>query len=483
MVQPSSRKSFPVSWDQFHRDARALAWRLADKGPFEAIVCITRGGLVPAAIVARELELKLVETVCVASYHDYLHQGEIKVLKTIAPSIAAIGNGKGKGVLLIDDLTDTGKTAKLVRDMLPDAHFATVYAKPAGAPMCHTFITEVSQDTWIFSPGTWICNTWSPSATERVSRAMADFRLTLRREGIEDLEHLVTIVIGLAIGLWLAARAGWTLHWPWPAQPAPRRPIPPCSATPAHGSPAETATTAAAASLSARLHALEAVFSPLASNLAHPRELEDQPQFAEAVKLLEDPGVPLDTVMQYALGANWALACAALAALKKRADRSERVDEVVAHFDKLYPWPMYFALDYLLAVEPRPPVGDPVAGAKDWWGDNLIVPGLFRDYFAKRESLGDAPVFGPALERRLRLAAGADPGVSSARHPPLSRRRSCGSSTRPARQRRPHLPRLVRPLLGGPQGHRAADRARGVAGGAGGGARPPRCRPRRGRCW
>jgi len=152
MVQPSSRKSFPVSWDQFHRDARALAWRLADKGPFEAIVCITRGGLVPAAIVARELELKLVETVCVASYHDYLHQGEIKVLKPVAPSIAAIGNGKGKGVLLIDDLTDTGKTAKLVREMLPDAHFATVYAKPAGAPMCHTFITEVSQDTWIFFP-------------------------------------------------------------------------------------------------------------------------------------------------------------------------------------------------------------------------------------------------------------------------------------------------------------------------------------------
>ena len=78
MVQPGSRKSFPVSWDQFHRDARALAWRLADKGPFEAIVCITRGGLVPAAIVARELELRLVETVCVASYHDYPHQGDLQ---------------------------------------------------------------------------------------------------------------------------------------------------------------------------------------------------------------------------------------------------------------------------------------------------------------------------------------------------------------------------------------------------------------------
>jgi xanthine phosphoribosyltransferase len=36
--------------------------------------------------------------------------------------------------------------------MLPEAHFATVYAKPLGAPMCHTFVTEVSQDTWIYFP-------------------------------------------------------------------------------------------------------------------------------------------------------------------------------------------------------------------------------------------------------------------------------------------------------------------------------------------
>jgi xanthine phosphoribosyltransferase len=147
-----SRKAFPVSWDQFHRDARALAWRLADKGPFEGIVCITRGGLVPAAIVARELEMRLIETVCIASYHDYQNQGQLSVLKDVAPSIKAIGDGKGKGVLVIDDLTDTGKTARIVRDMLPNAHFATVYAKPQGVPVIDTYITEVSQDTWIYFP-------------------------------------------------------------------------------------------------------------------------------------------------------------------------------------------------------------------------------------------------------------------------------------------------------------------------------------------
>ena len=144
-----SQKAFPVSWDQFHRDARALAWRLAGAGPFTGLVAITRGGLVPAAIIARELELRVIETVCVASYHDYKNQGGLQVLKTIA---AEIGAGGGAGILVVDDLVDTGKTAKVVREMLPKAHFATVYAKPQGRPLVDTFITEVSQDTWIYFP-------------------------------------------------------------------------------------------------------------------------------------------------------------------------------------------------------------------------------------------------------------------------------------------------------------------------------------------
>jgi xanthine phosphoribosyltransferase len=145
------QKQFPVSWDQFHRDARALAWRLAEAGPFAAIVCITRGGLVPAAIVARELGIRVIETVCVSSY-DHVTQGELRVLKKVAADIAALGGGGGKGILVVDDLVDTGKTAMLVRDSLPQAHFAAVYAKPLGRPMVDTFVTEVSQDTWIFFP-------------------------------------------------------------------------------------------------------------------------------------------------------------------------------------------------------------------------------------------------------------------------------------------------------------------------------------------
>ena len=142
-------KAFPVSWDQFHRDARALAWRLAGEGQWRAIVCVTRGGLVPAAIVARELSIRLIETVCVASYHDYTSQGDMEVIKQISPDLS---HSDGADILIVDDLTDTGKTAELVRGMLPKAHFATVYAKPKGRPLVDTFVTGVSQDTWIYFP-------------------------------------------------------------------------------------------------------------------------------------------------------------------------------------------------------------------------------------------------------------------------------------------------------------------------------------------
>ena len=161
-AQPQVRpeKFFPVSWDQFHRDARALAWRLNGAGPFEAIVCVTRGGLVAAAVVARELGIRVIETVCVSSYgtgpgggvEAETAPGELHVLKGIAPEVVAQRGGEGRGILIVDDLVDTGKTARIVRDLIPQAHFATVYAKPMGRPLVDTFITEVSQDTWIFFP-------------------------------------------------------------------------------------------------------------------------------------------------------------------------------------------------------------------------------------------------------------------------------------------------------------------------------------------
>ncbi|NNE89036.1 MAG: xanthine phosphoribosyltransferase [Silicimonas sp.] len=144
-------KGFHVSWDQIHRDARALAWRLDGRGPdngaWRAIVAITRGGMAPAMIIARELDVRTVDTVSVKSY-DNQAQSEAAILKKPDDELM----GDGTGILIIDDLVDSGKTLELVRDLYPKAHFATVYAKPKGEPMVDTFITGVSQDTWIFFP-------------------------------------------------------------------------------------------------------------------------------------------------------------------------------------------------------------------------------------------------------------------------------------------------------------------------------------------
>ena len=144
-------KGFHVSWDQLHRDARALAWRLDGHGPdngrWRMVVAITRGGMAPAMIVARELDIRTVDTISVKSY-NHQERTEPRIIK--APNMELVGDGTG--VLIVDDLVDTGRTLEVVRATMPNAHVATVYAKPMGRGQVDTFITEVSQDTWIFFP-------------------------------------------------------------------------------------------------------------------------------------------------------------------------------------------------------------------------------------------------------------------------------------------------------------------------------------------
>jgi xanthine phosphoribosyltransferase len=139
-----------ISWVELHRDARYLSEVLHQKGPWKGIIAVTRGGLVPAALVARELDIRLVDTICVTSYDSSQagaaakEQGEVQVLKGVA--------GDGEGYLLIDDLVDTGRTAQAVRRLLPKAYFATLYAKPAGRAIVDTFVKEFKQTKWIHFP-------------------------------------------------------------------------------------------------------------------------------------------------------------------------------------------------------------------------------------------------------------------------------------------------------------------------------------------
>ena len=141
------RKNYPVSWEQLQRDCRALAWKLLDiRADWSRIVAVARGGLVPAAVIARELNIRLVDTVCISSYTMRDQSASAEILKR--PDLARVD----ETWLVVDDLVDTGKTAKIVREMFGAAHFATVYAKPAGRALVDSFVTEVSQDTWVLFP-------------------------------------------------------------------------------------------------------------------------------------------------------------------------------------------------------------------------------------------------------------------------------------------------------------------------------------------
>src|SRR6202012_763531 len=64
----SANRHLTIDWPMFHRDIHLLAANLVSKGPFKGLIAIARGGLVPAGILSRILDLRLVDTLCISSY-------------------------------------------------------------------------------------------------------------------------------------------------------------------------------------------------------------------------------------------------------------------------------------------------------------------------------------------------------------------------------------------------------------------------------
>lgn len=139
-------EKYVVTWDMFQMHARKLSERLLPASQWKGIIAVSRGGLFPAAVLARELSIRHVETVCIASYHDHNNQGELQVLHA-----AQVPNG-GEGFIIVDDLVDTGNTARAIREMYPNAKFVTVFAKPAGAELVDDYMIDIPQNTWIEQP-------------------------------------------------------------------------------------------------------------------------------------------------------------------------------------------------------------------------------------------------------------------------------------------------------------------------------------------
>lgn len=134
---------FVITWDNMQMYTRKLAKRLLPGEQWKGIIAVSRGGLVPAAILARELNIRYVDTVCISSY-DHDHLRDMRVLKR--------AKGDGEGFLVVDDLVDTGGTAELIREMYPKAKFVTVCAKPAGKHFVDDYEVDIDQDCWIEQP-------------------------------------------------------------------------------------------------------------------------------------------------------------------------------------------------------------------------------------------------------------------------------------------------------------------------------------------
>lgn len=143
------------TWDNIVEDTQILVTKLNEKNlNIKSIVAISRGGLVPATIVAQLMHLHLIDTVCIKTYNDSKSAEGAGVLK---PLYYPDG---GENVLVLDDLTDSGLTIMYIRKMLPKAHIAVLYAKPEGENLSDTFVKTVPQNAWLIFP--WELNSLNP---------------------------------------------------------------------------------------------------------------------------------------------------------------------------------------------------------------------------------------------------------------------------------------------------------------------------------
>ena len=136
-------EKYVVTWDMLQMHARKLAQRLMPTEQWKGIIAVSRGGLVPGALLARELGIRHVDTVCISSY-DHDHQRDMKVLKK--------ADGDGDGFIIVADLVYTAGTVQMIRVMYPKAPFFSIFAKPAGRPLVDDYVVDIPQDTWIEQP-------------------------------------------------------------------------------------------------------------------------------------------------------------------------------------------------------------------------------------------------------------------------------------------------------------------------------------------
>ncbi len=134
-----------VNWDEFHKHAKELAEKIKAYRSFDKIVAVSRGGLLPAGIIAYNLGIRNVQTINMSSYDDDVQRSDNEV--EISADIGSVD----ENTIIIDDLADTGKTFQLLHRIYPKAVMAAVYAKPQGSVFLDIYARDIP-DKWIVFP-------------------------------------------------------------------------------------------------------------------------------------------------------------------------------------------------------------------------------------------------------------------------------------------------------------------------------------------
>ena len=134
-----------IRWDEFHQDVKDVCEKIKNSGTYNKIVAISRGGLLPAGIIAYELDIRNCHAINIATYIGDEHR-ELDHLDNL-DDVGEINSQ----TLIIDDLADSGQTFRLLRQEFPKARFVSIYSKPAGLKEVDIYARELP-DQWIVFP-------------------------------------------------------------------------------------------------------------------------------------------------------------------------------------------------------------------------------------------------------------------------------------------------------------------------------------------
>lgn len=177
MTSGADRAEIRISKQKLDEDIASLVTRLAAAGrPWRAVIGVANGGIYPAGKVADGLGLEYREIEIKA------YRGRTKSAVEIVRSIE--DPEQGNGLLVIDDIVDSGDTALTIHQMLPRAVVLSIYAKADGLRKIETAgfsqlcAERFPQEIWIVFP--WHQEGWAGEVPQSVARYRAVEGLTDR---------------------------------------------------------------------------------------------------------------------------------------------------------------------------------------------------------------------------------------------------------------------------------------------------------------